>query len=97
MIIDLHLRLPLLCRKLICFNENTNHFIFQFCDDWVPESSQLTISIRSLTSWNFGDRVRSRDFQYILHCVSLREKDEVLESIWKQRTDEMEVLEGTLF
>ena len=27
MIIDLHLRLPHFCRKLIWFNENTNHFI----------------------------------------------------------------------
>ena len=97
MIIDLHLRLPHLCRKLIWFNENTNHFIFQFSDDGAPESSQLTMSIGSLTSWNFGDRVRSRDFQYILHCVSLGEKDEVLESIWKQHTDEMEVLEGNVF
>ena len=45
----------------------------------------------------FGDRVRSRDFQYILHCVSLGEKHEVLESIWKQHTDEMEMLEGNDF
>lgn len=97
MIIDLHLRLPHLCRKLIWFNENTNHFIFQFSDDGAPESSQLTMSIGSLTSWNFGDRVRSRDFQYILHCVSLGEKHEVLESIWKQHTDEMEMLEGNIF
>ena len=37
MIIDLHLRLPHLCRKLIWFNENTNHFIFQFSDDGAPE------------------------------------------------------------
>ena len=97
MIIDLHLRLSHLYRKLIWFNENTNHFIFQFSDDGAPESSQLTMSIGSLTSWNFGDRVRSRDFQYILHCVSLGEKHEVLESIWKQHTDEMEMLEGNVF
>ena len=97
MIIDLHLRLPHLSRKLIWFNENTNHFIFQFSDDGAPESSQLTMSIGSLTCLNFGDRVRSRDFQYILHCVSLGEKHEVLESIWKQHTDEMEMLEGNVF
>ena len=42
-IIDLHLRLPHLSHKLIWFNENTNHFIFQFSDDGAPESSQLTI------------------------------------------------------
>ena len=97
MVIDLHLRLPHLSRKLTWFNENTNHFIFQFSDDGAPESSQLTMSIGSLTCWNFGDRVRSRDFQYILHCVSLGEKHEVLESIWKQHTDEMEMLEGNVF
>ncbi|CAH3162294.1 unnamed protein product, partial [Pocillopora meandrina] len=97
MIIDLHLRLPYLFRKLIWFNDNINHFIMQFSDDGAPESSQLTMSIGSLTSWNFGDRVRSRDFQYILHCVSRGEKDEVLQSIWKQHTDEMEMLEGNIF
>ena len=31
------------------------------------------MSIGSLMSWNFVDRVRSRDFQYILHCVSSEE------------------------
>ena len=97
MIIDLHLRLPYLFRKLILFNDNINNFIMQFSDDGAPESSQLTMSIGSLTSWNFGDRVRSRDFQYILHCVSLGERDEVLQSIWKQHTDEMEMLEGNVF
>ena len=97
MIIDMDLRLPHLSRNLIWFNENTNHVSFQFSDDGAPESSQLTMSIGSLTSWNIGDRVRSRDFQYILHCVSLGEKHEVLESIWKQHTDEMEMLEGNVF
>lgn len=92
MIIDLHLRLPHLCRKLIWFDENANHFIFQFSDDGAP-----TMSIGSLKSWNSGNRVRSRDFQYIWHCVSLGEKHEVLESIWKQHTDEMEMLEGNVF
>ena len=84
MIIDLHLRLPYLFRKLICFNDNINHFIMQFSDDGAPESSQLTMSIGSLTSWNFGDSVRSRDFQYILHCVIQGEKDEVLQRAKKQ-------------
>ena len=48
-------------------------------------------------TWNFGDRVRSRDFQYILHRVSLGEKYEVLQSIWKQHIDEMEMLGGNIF
>ena len=28
MVIDLHLRLPYLCRQLVWFNGNTNHFVF---------------------------------------------------------------------
>ena len=38
MIIALHLRVPHLSRKLVWFNENENHFIFQFSDDGAPES-----------------------------------------------------------
>jgi hypothetical protein len=33
MIIDFHLRLPHLFQQFLWFNENTNHFIFQFSDD----------------------------------------------------------------
>jgi hypothetical protein len=52
------------------------------------------MSIGSLTLWNFGDRVRSRDFQYLLHCVSVEEKHQILEDLWKQHTDEMAIFEG---
>jgi len=56
------------------------------------------MSVGSLTCWNFGDRVGNRDFQGILQCVSLGEKQEMLKiSIWKQHTDEMEMLEGNAF
>ena len=56
------------------------------------------MSVGSLTYWNFGDRVGNRDFQGILQCVSLGEKQEMLKiSIWKQHTDEMEMLEGNAF
>ena len=79
MIIDLHLWLPHLFRKLVWFNDNTNHLIFQFSDDGAPETSSSTTSIGNLTFWNLGERVRSREFQYLLHCVSLSEKHEVLE------------------
>lgn len=96
MIIDLHLRVPHLTKKLVWFNDLENHFIFQFSDDGAPETSQLTMSIGSLTMWNLGDRVRSSDFQYLLHCVSLGEKDEILENLWKQHTDEMALLEGNI-
>ena len=47
----------------------------------------------SYREWNLGDRVQSSDFQYLLYCVSLREKHELLE---KQHTDEMALLRETL-
>ena len=97
MTFDLHLRLPHLFRQLIWFNENTNHFIFQFSDDGAPETSQLTMSIGSLTLWNFGKRVRNRESQYLLHCLSLSEKHKFLEILWRQHTDEMQLLEANMF
>ncbi|KAK3745923.1 hypothetical protein QZH41_010220 [Actinostola sp. cb2023] len=96
MILDLHLQVPHLVKKLIWFNELDNHFIFQFSDDGAPETSQLTMSIGSLTMWNLGERIRSRDYQYLLHCVSLGEKHQALEDLWKQHTDEMALLEGNV-
>lgn len=92
--IDLHLRVTHLRKKLVWFNELEHHFVIQFSDDGAPETSQLTMSVGSLTSWNLGERVRSSDFQYLLHCVSLDEKNEVLENLWKQHTEEMTILEG---
>ncbi|XP_022804266.1 uncharacterized protein LOC111341543 [Stylophora pistillata] len=65
-------------------------------DDGAPETSQLTMSLGSITFWNLGDRVRSRDYQYLLHCVSLSEKDQVLEDLWDQHTAEMALLEGNI-
>jgi len=88
MIIDLHLRVPHLSCKLVWFNENENHFIFQFSDDGAPETSELTMSIGSMVCWNFGDQVRSRDFQYLLHCVSVKEKDEIMNDEAAYRRDE---------
>ena len=96
MIIDLHLRVPHLSRKLVWFNENENHFIFQFSDDGAPETNELTMSIGSMVCWNFGDQVRSRDFQYLLHCVSVKEKDQIMHDLWKQHTEEMKMLEGNV-
>ena len=87
MIIDLHLRVPHLSSKLVWFNENENHFIFQFSDDGAPETNELTMSIGSMVCWNFGDQVRSRDFQYLLHCVSVKEKDAIMHELWKQHTE----------
>lgn len=75
MILDLHLRLPHLHRTLVWFNGNTNLFIFQFLDDGAPETSQLGMAVGSLTCWNFWVRVRSRDYHYLLHCLSIGEKE----------------------
>ena len=77
MIMDLHFRVPHLAKKLTWFNELENHFIFEFSDDDAPETSQLTMSLGSITLWNLGDRVRSRDYQYLLHCASLSKKIKV--------------------
>ena len=49
MMLDLHLRLPYLRNRLIWFNDNINHFIIQFSDDGAPETSDLSMSIGSLT------------------------------------------------
>ena len=84
-------------RKLIWFNDNTNHFIFQFSDDGAPETSTLSMSIGSITLWNLGERVRSRDYQYLLHCASLGEKHSVFSLLWKQHAEEMQLLESNVF
>lgn len=97
MIMELHLRLPHLCRQLVWFHGNANHFVFQFSDDGAPETSQLSMSIGSVTFWNLGERVRSRDYQDLLHCVSLGEKHDALESLWHQHTQEMLLLESSVF
>jgi len=96
MILDLHIRLPYLTNNLVWFNENENHFVFQFSDDGAPETSELAMSIGSLTSWNFGERVRSREYQYLLHCLSIGEKDPVMEGLWLQHSEEMLLLEGNI-
>ena len=95
MTLDLHLWLPYVRNKLIWFNEIINHFIIQFSDDGASEISDLSMSIGSLTVCNFGDKVRSRDYQYLLQCLSVSEKDQVMEDLWKQRTEGMLVLEGS--
>ena len=78
------------------FNDNSFHFIFQFSDGGGPETSELSMSIGSLTCWNLGDRVRSREYQYLLHCLSIGEKDPVMEDLWLQHSDEMLLLEGNI-
>ena len=86
---DLHLPQPVSNSAVDTFVKNLNI-------DGAPETSQLTMFIGSLTMWNLGDRVRSSDFQYLLHCVSLQEKHEVLEDLWRHHADEMVLLEGNI-
>ena len=50
----------------------------------------------SLTLWNLGGRVRSRDYQYPLHTISCGEKEEVLADLWRQHTEEMLLIEGSI-
>jgi hypothetical protein len=51
MIVDL--RLPRLRKQLRWFNGNQNHFVFQFSDDGAPETSELGMSVGSLTCWKY--------------------------------------------
>ena len=60
MMVDLNLRLTHLKSKLNWFNDEEGLFIVQFSDDGAPETSELTMSLGTLTLWNFGSLVRSR-------------------------------------
>ena len=91
-----NLESPRLYQQLTWFNDNKDHFVIQFSDDGAPETSELGMSIGSLTCWNFGGKVRSRDSHYLLHCLSVSEKDQVMEDLWKQHSDKMQLLEGNL-
>ena len=45
MISDLILKIKSVKDNLIWFNENQNHFVFEFSDDGAPETKELTMSI----------------------------------------------------
>ena len=96
MVIDLHLKTKVLREKLLWFNGIENHFICEFSDDGAPETKEATMCIGSLSFWNFGSRIRSREFQYLLHAISANEKDEIASLLWQQHADEMTLLEGNI-
>ena len=96
MIIDLHLPVPTLYEKLTWFNDVEYHFIFELSDDGASESKDNTMRIDSITLWNIGSKVHSREYQYILHTISCGEKEAVLGDLWRQHTDEMLLLEGSM-
>ena len=54
MIIDLNLRMPHLRVKLNWFNDEENSFGIQFSDDGALETSELSMSLGTLTLWDFG-------------------------------------------
>ena len=70
LILDLHLCLTYLKNSLSWLNDNLYHFIVQFSDDSAPETSYFSMPIGSLTLWNFGDKLQSWNYQYLLHCLS---------------------------
>ena len=57
---------------------------------------KTTMTIGSVTVRNFGKRVKSRDYHYLLHTIDVKEKDEVVSLLWEQHTDEMLLLEGNV-
>jgi hypothetical protein len=81
LIIDLNLKVNNLRENLMWFNGNTNHFVIQFSDDGAPESRDGTMTIGSMTMWNLGQLVRSREFHYLLHTASVSEKDDICNSL----------------
>ena len=52
--------------------------------------------IGSLSLWNLGNRIRSREYQCPLQTVSCGEKEKVMEDLWMQHTDEMLLMEGNI-
>ena len=97
MITDLHLRQPHLYKDLIWFNNIKNHFVVEFSDDGAPETKELTMSVGTLTFWNFGRQIRRRDYHYLLHAASENEKSEIFEDLWDQHCLKMETMEGCQF
>ena len=71
MIVDLNLKVKSLKDKLLWFNGNTNHFLVEFADDGAPESKKKTMTIATISLWNYGSRIRSREFHYPLHMELL--------------------------
>ena len=97
MIVDLYLRVNHLRDELVWYNDKPYHFIMQFSDDGAPETKELTMSIGTLTCWNLGQKVRSRELQYFLHGLSVPEKAAIMSDIWRQHTNEMKVMEDSEF
>ena len=71
------------------FKSNLNHFIVELSDDGAPESSERTMTNGTLSHWNFGNSILSRDYHHLLHMLTAYEKDQVCEYLWQQYLEEM--------
>ena len=40
--------------------------------------------------------MKRRDFKYLLHHVTVKEKDDIMSSLWGQHIEEMKMLEGNI-
>ena len=96
MVVELNLKVPSLKENMIWFKGNANHYIVESSDDGAPESRERTMTIGKLSLGKFGNRIRSRDFHYLLHKISASAKDKVCEIFWMQRCDEMQLTEGNV-
>ena len=56
------------------FNGNVNNFVVEFSDDGAPESAERTMTIGTLSLWNYATRIHSRDFHFLLHMITASEK-----------------------
>ena len=97
MIADLNLKVKTMKDKFRWFNGNINHFVVEFSDDSAPESKEETMTIATMSLWNYGSRIRSREFHFPLHMLTAGEKDDVCANLWRQHSEEMELIEGNLF
>ena len=87
--------MPSLNKSLVWLNGNVNHFAVEVSDDGAPESAERTMTIGTLSLWNYGNRMRSRDFHhYLLHMITASEKYKVL--LWQQHCDEMKLIENNI-
>ncbi|XP_078620594.1 uncharacterized protein LOC144887315 [Branchiostoma floridae x Branchiostoma japonicum] len=94
MIVDMYLRLPHLRSQLRWFKGRKNHFIFLFADDGTPETKDTSMTVATLTCWNFGKQVRSRNTQFLIHVVSASEKAAVLRAAWGEITFQAGLMEA---
>ena len=78
-------------KKLVWCNDIINHFIIEFSDDGALETRNVAMCIGSISCWNFGHRIRSREYHYLLHTINTKEKDEIVGMLWRQYSNVIHV------